>query len=200
MTAHQAQRILNRVRICGPSGSRVEAGLSEAELSGIESEFGFKFPPDLRLVLSLGLPTGEAFPPWRDLSRREELRGRLSWPLEGIHYDIEHNAFWYPAWGLRPANLEEAKAVATREVAKMPKLIPVYSHRYLAAEPCEPGNPVLSVHQTDIIYYGADLLDYVKREFGWLRPADSPDPSRRIRFWSDIIDAWGDFSDEANSP
>jgi hypothetical protein len=26
--------------------------------------------------------------------------------------------------------------------------------------PHEPGNPVLSVYQTDIIYYGNDLLDW----------------------------------------
>jgi len=197
MTKHQAKRILNRIRICGPSGSQVEPGLSEAELAAIEAEFAFKFPPDLRLVLSLGLPSGGGFPPWRDKSQRDELTGRLSWPLEGMQFDIEKNAFWYPRWGARPADIEEAKDLAAREVAKVPKLIPVYIHRYLPAEPCEAGNPVLSVHQTDIICYGADLADYVKREFGWLRPLDTPDPTRRIRFWSDIIDASGDFSDDS---
>jgi hypothetical protein len=182
MTKHQAKRILNRIRICGPSGSHVEPGLSEAELTAIEAEFAFEFPPDLRLVLSLGLPNGGNFPPWRDKSQREELRGRLSWPLESMQFDIENNAFWYPAWGARPASIEEAKAIVAREVATVQRLIPVYSHRYLPAEPCEAGNPVLSVYQTDIIYYGADLTDYVKCEFGWLRSVGSREPTRRIRF------------------
>ena len=199
MTKHQAKRILNRIRICGPSGSQVEPGLSEAELAAIEAEFAFKFPPDLRLVLSLGLPSGAGFPAWRDKSQREELKGRLNWPLESMQFDIDHNMFWYPSWGARPTSNEEAKAIAAREVTKVPKLIPVYVHRYLPTEPCEEGNPVLSVYQTDIIYYGADLADYVKREFGWLRPLDTPDPTRRIRFWSDIIDAWSDFSEEGTS-
>jgi len=41
--------------------------------------------------------------------------------------------------------------------------IPVYSHRYLPSEPKATGNPVLSVHQTDIIYYGNDLASYFSR-------------------------------------
>jgi hypothetical protein len=28
------------------------------------------------------------------------------------------------------------------------------------------GNPVFSVHQADIIYYGHDLEDYLRHEFG----------------------------------
>jgi hypothetical protein len=53
-------------------------------------------------------------------------------------------------------------------------------------EPSRPGNPVFSVHQTDIIHYGADLRDYLEREFladkeQGFRPVSSP--IRSIRFW-----------------
>jgi hypothetical protein len=42
------------------------------------------------------------------------------------------------------------------------------SHRYLPEKSHEPGNPVFSVYQADVIYYGADLIDYFEREFaGW---------------------------------
>ena len=33
-------------------------------------------------------------------------------------------------------------------------LVPVYSHRYLPAEPKRSCNAVLSVHQTDVVVYG----------------------------------------------
>jgi hypothetical protein len=50
-------------------------------------------------------------------------------------------------------------------------------------EPQGAGNPVFSVHQTDIIYYGFDLADYLRHEFNL--PGREPWPSqiRTIRFW-----------------
>ncbi|HEY6270031.1 MAG TPA: hypothetical protein VIX11_17150 [Candidatus Acidoferrum sp.] len=69
-------------------------------------------------------------------------------------------------------------------------MIPIFSHRFLPAEPATAGNPILSVYQTDIIYYGTDLASYFANEFkfpiaSWHDGENSP---RRIRFWSDIID------------
>jgi hypothetical protein len=56
-------------------------------------------------------------------------------------------------------------------------------HRMMPDEPREAGNPVFSVHQTDIIYYGFDLLDYLRNEFK-LRDRDPwPEKVRPIRFW-----------------
>lgn len=67
-------------------------------------------------------------------------------------------------------------------------MVPVYSHRYLLADPDRTGTPVLSMHQTDIIYYGADLLDYFQREFG--RPVPAPENRQyaTIPFWSYFLD------------
>jgi hypothetical protein len=45
------------------------------------------------------------------------------------------------------------------------RLIPIIGHRYLLAEPATAGYPVLSVYQSDIIVYGADLHDYLVFEF-----------------------------------
>jgi hypothetical protein len=82
-------------------------------------------------------------------------------------------------------------AVARAAVEAAPRLIPVFAHRYLPAEPEDAGNPVFSVHQTDIIHYGADLRSYLANEFG------TPDPTivivggtpRRIRLWTDLVEA-----------
>jgi len=53
----------------------------------------------------------------------------------------------------------------------------------VADEPLSPGNPVFSIHQTDIIWYGFDLQDYLRREFEMPRREPWPDEVRTIRFW-----------------
>src|SRR2546421_12678344 len=88
---------------------------------------------------------------------------------------------------LETANLDEAFQIARQAVAKAPVLIPICSHRFLPAEPCEAGNPVFSIHQTDIIYYGSDLLDYLQNEFSYYFQRSQYHLSgkpRAIRFWS----------------
>jgi hypothetical protein len=68
-------------------------------------------------------------------------------------------------------------------LAAAPKLIPVFLHRMMPDEPRKAGNPVFSVHQTDIIYYGHDLPDYLRQEFQVARWWTRPSEPRRIRFW-----------------
>lgn len=160
-------------------------GLTEREIAAVEKFLGVALPPDLAAFLAEGLPVGPRFPDWRDLGG-ERLRAQLDWPFDGIAFDIEHNGFWFEAWGPRPDALADAIAVARAHVAAAPKLIPLYAHRYLPAEPALAGNPVLSVYQTDIIVYGSNLRHYLAREFGG--PEAHETEVRRIRFWSDLID------------
>ena len=104
-----------------------------------------------------------------------------------MEFDIEHNAFWMPEWGEKPENLAAAFEIARRAVSKAPFLIPICSHRYLPASPLERGNPIFSVHQTDIIYYGADLLDYLQNEFKFYFGRENMQFSKEPRwidFWS----------------
>ncbi|GHO60945.1 hypothetical protein KSB_94200 [Ktedonobacter robiniae] len=74
---------------------------------------------------------------------------------------------------------------------------PFYSHRYLLAEPCAAGNPVLSIYQSDIIVYSVDLRDYLLTEFGDLIGTPTPYGSQltqekfaryqQIPFWGDFL-------------
>lgn len=92
-------------------------------------------------------------------------------------------------WGLKPTSYEDQKNIVQRELANQPKLIPIYSHRYIPDAPNLAGNPVFSVYQTDIIYYGFDLLDYFIKEFRLELPrlyAEDIEP-RKIKFWNKII-------------
>jgi hypothetical protein len=161
----------------------VGPGLTDSEIAAVETEFGFSFADDHRAFLAAGLPAGRGWPDWRH-GDRAQLRERLAWPVEGVLFDVAENEFWYEGWGPRPAESTEAVAAARRMLMTVPRLVPVYSHRYLPAGRSVSGHPVLSVMQTDIITYGADLVGYVRREFG---RDESADPGHAtIPFWRDL--------------
>jgi hypothetical protein len=70
-------------------------------------------------------------------------------------------------------------------------MVPVYGHRYLPAGRGTFGHPVLSMWQTDIVYYGVDLIDYVHQEFGgpgMNRTDPRRDPQGSVAFWLDLLD------------
>jgi hypothetical protein len=166
-------------------GVSLEKGLSSAEMASLEDLCGFSWPPDLRVFLQLALPTGSGFPNWR--GSYEAIRELLALPVEGICFDIEWNDFWFSAWGTRPKDMKAALATARSFVEDVPRLVPVYFHRFLPSEPLESGNPVLSVHQTDIIIYGNDLPGYFHQEFRVPLPSWARSVSRSIRFWDQIV-------------
>ncbi|MGX8903947.1 hypothetical protein ACR820_01475 [Streptomyces netropsis] len=159
LTPEAARGLQNLLR------AQIGPGLSERELDAVEDRFGFTFSADHRVFLAAGLPHGSRrWPDWRN-GDPEDLAARLSQPVEGVLFDVEHNAFWHPVWGPRPAETSDALQIAQSELATVPQLVPVYSHRYLPGTAGEWGHPVLSVHQTDIIFYGNDLADYIRHEF-----------------------------------
>jgi hypothetical protein len=159
-----------------------DPGLTDLEVEATEKKFNFRFPPDLRAFLQTVMPTYIGFHDWRSADEAR-LREMLNWPLHGCLFDVEHNNFWLPEWGKRPELLSDAFKIATEMIAEAPKLIPIYSHRFISEEPYEAGNPVLSVYQMDIIYYGFDLDDYLRHEFNLNGRKEWPDQVRSIRFW-----------------
>ena len=68
-------------------------------------------------------------------------------------------------------------------------MVPVYAHRYLPAGRGSFGHPVLSMWQTDVIYYGLDLADYMHQEFDEVRGEadDSWNPRATSFFWRDLL-------------
>ncbi len=158
-------------------------GYTQSELDDAQAKYGLVFPPDLVSLFRDRRPVRGY--DWR--SDEKEIREMLKWPLEGLLFDLEHNALWWAEWGERPGTPEGRAEVLTNVVKAAPKLIPLVSHRYLPAEPHEAGNPVLSVYQADTIYYGADLVDYFEREFGDAR-RPWPKEIKHIRFWSDLVE------------
>lgn len=162
------------------AGMEFTVGLTDIEIERAEAAYGFCFPPDLRAFLQA------ASPMYYDWHAEDDahIRRAMSEPLDGILFDVEHNGFWLPEWGLRPDALEEAKATVTHLVEQAPRLIPIYAHRMMPDRPCESGNPVFSVYQTDIIYYGFDLDDYFRHEFNLPDRKPWPAEVRPIEFWN----------------
>ncbi|QDT91758.1 SMI1/KNR4 family protein [Gimesia algae] len=202
----EADKLQDALTLLHKRGIQLDRGLSDSEFEVLETRFDFQFPPDLRSLLQSAVPVGVdpnrqggTFPDWRSCDFNTLLE-RLNWPFDGMAFDIENNVFWLDEWGAKPIDLAEAIKIARDHVEAAPKLIPLYAHRYIPAEPNIAGNPVFSVHQTDIIYYGQDLWDYIEQEFGeheegWyggqryadFTPEQYHSVHRCIPFWSDLV-------------
>ena len=179
------------IKLLKDKGLYFEKGLTDEELITVEAEFNITFPPDLQLLLCMALPVSKGFVNWRmALSYRkyeQEVTDRINWPLEGMFFDISNNVFWDSRWGEKPVKFEEQKEIAIINYKQYPKLIPIYSHRYIPDVPHEAGNPVFSVYQMDIIYYGFDLATYFRNEFHIKLPEylEIPYAPKVIEFWSE---------------
>jgi hypothetical protein len=159
-------------------------GLTDAEFARIEDEFAFRFADDHRAFLAAGLPSGRGWPDWRGTDR-DALRDRLAAPVEGVLFDIAQNDFWYGGWGRRPAGGDEAVNKARGYLLTAPRMVPLYSHRYLPAGLS--GHPVLSIFQTDVVSYGDDLADWLHREFKLGSAAGGAGRRPTVPFWRDLV-------------
>ena len=191
MTKSQTKQIIN---LLTHKGVLFDEGLSDLETKEIEEMFDIKFPEDLKQFLQLGLPVNDRFINWRqglkDKEVADKIIGMINWPLEGMLFDIEHNAFWVDSWGEKPVDFESQAEIAKRNYYTYPKLIPIYGHRFIPSEPNEAGNPVFSIVEMDIIYYGYDLATYFAHEFHFKLNSsfEIPDHNKReIRFWSSCV-------------
>jgi hypothetical protein len=136
-----------------------DPGLTDLEVEATEKKFNFRFPPDLRAFLQTVMPAHIGFHDWRD-GNEAWLRLQLEGPRQQYLAGIDH--FWLPEWGGRPESLADAREIVRAKIAEAPKLIPIYGGCYIAEEPHEPGNPVFSVSQMEVIYAGFDLDDYLR--------------------------------------
>ncbi|WP_232661713.1 hypothetical protein [Pseudonocardia sp. TRM90224] len=168
----------------------IQHGLTDAEFDEIELQYGFEFAIDHRAFLAEGLPVwtkGDdhpdkaswGWPNWRD-GDREELQAQADHP-ETVILRAVRDGHWPDGWKRRPADPELAVAEARSRLADVPRMIPVYAHRYLPAGRDTSGRSVLSIHALhDILVYGLDLADYVDQEFRTRQQVDVP-------FWRDYL-------------
>jgi hypothetical protein len=167
----------------------VRAGYSQSEIEDIQNRWNLRFPPDLVDLMRQRRPLlGDGFD-WLKATP-EEIQRKLDWPYEGFLFDVRYNDLWWPEWGPKPISGAEQAATLSEVIAKAPKLIPLDSHRYLPEMPFESGNPVFSVWQSDVVYYGENLADWIvceEKRWGAGRPVDPENPAKEIPFWSKAV-------------
>lgn len=168
-----------------PTREQWISGYTSGELEMAQERYGLRFPPDLIELLLDRRPLDG----WDWRNDDAGIRRALSHPLDGLLFDLEHNDLWWPEWGERPSSPEERARVLTAVVGAAPRLMPLIAHRYIPETPREVGNPVFSVMQSDVIYYGANLAEYFANEFAyeWGATFNIGSP-RRIPFWSDLVE------------
>ncbi|CAJ1347406.1 unnamed protein product [Effrenium voratum] len=138
---------------------KMTEGLSDEEFEKLEKRYDFRFPPDLKEFLQVGVPVGGSWHNWHVLALDEVIRDSVA---DVLRYEctpedeeaLEDLGDWAPE-GER--TLENAQAMA-----KAHPLIPIYAHRCIPTKPYECGLPVLSMHQCDdIIVYGENFWAWV---------------------------------------
>lgn len=160
------------------------APLTTAEIDAAEQRHQLRLPPDLRTLLQHATPAGGLWPDWRSPAAVE---ASLAWPWEGMRFHVESGVFWLPRFGPRPESLSDALRIARTHYDAAPRLIPVYAHRYIPETPHRAGNPILSVHQTDIIPCGRDLGDWIEREFHPNPGRPGPSTDADLGLWTVIM-------------
>jgi hypothetical protein len=177
----------------------LEPGLSDLEVAQIEARYDIRFPPDLCRLLQRVLPVSDFWVDWRDDSEKT-IRAILDRPIEGICSDIVRTSFWRREWGRRPPSMQEALEVARAKLAEAPRLIPISPDLYIPDDPHLEGNPVFSVHETDVFYFGYDLASFFVHQLSFdplklsrqsgLYPDWIAKKPRPIRLWSSFVDSF----------
>jgi hypothetical protein len=178
------------------SGVEFLPGLTNYEIELIEASGEFLFPSDLRLFLQAGHPFSHSFTLWRHYLREGQIRSLIEEAPASIIESVRSGRFWFPKWGPRPSEKDEACSLATRSLAEAPKLIPIYSHICLPDFPLASANPLFSVRAEDVIHGPPDLWSYLEHLAQAIRdpdhwshanfPSYSPE-YRHIPFWTDLV-------------
>ncbi|URE42679.1 hypothetical protein MUK42_25201 [Musa troglodytarum] len=168
-------------------------GLSEAELARLEADLAFSFPPDLRAILALAVPSGSGFPDWR--APRPTL---LRLPVAAATVQVARGALWPRSWGRRPADPSRAIRRARAALRRAPLLLPLFGRCYIPCFPSLAGNPVFYVDEARVFCCALDLADFFQRYSAVLRCPESSShlrilhatsaagiSPRWIEFWSD---------------
>lgn len=162
-------------------------GLNNNEISQIETVYNIVFPDIYKQFLREKLPISNGFYNWRDFSEKNiktisEIINKPTETLKELWSEIE----WSENWGNIPISENYKKNAIFSKIEKAPKIIPIYSHRYIPCIGDDP--PILSIYDTDVIYYGKNLVDYLNNEFFNHKIDNILKNYDYIPFWSDLME------------
>ena len=169
-------------------GVEFAIGLSDEELCWIEHKYEITFPKDLRSFYKEALPISRGFYNWRDKCNENVLsiKNAMKMPVKGI-VENSDEIDWSEEWGEEPSNFNERKKIIENMVLEAPKLIPIFSHRYMASISSE-SLPIFSIYGTDIICFAKNISDYFLVEFKIKQNSIFMNNEvSYIPFWSDLL-------------
>lgn len=164
------------------TGVLFSQGLTNSEMKKTEEIYEIRFPDSLRTFYSTALPISKdntKFPKWNDFSPQNisYISQLISAPYKWLKQDID-SGFWLSKWDRK--TMDELFENA-------PKLIPIYSHRYVPMlNHSDP--PIISTVGRDTICYGVSLEDYLFREFCDGNTVFEEMKVPYIPLWSDILE------------
>lgn len=165
-----------------------EVGLTFDEIARIEEIYGIIFPRRLQNFLMTALPISEGFYNWRNTKKENiaYIKSKMNQPATYIN-EMPKEIYWCENWGEEPEDEEAFTREVKKRLGVAPKLIPIFSHRYMPVI----GNdnpPIISVHGGDVIYMGENLDSYFKVEFGGKDQKKIKfSKINPISFWSDLM-------------
>ncbi len=173
-------------------GADGSTGLTNKKLAELERVVGVQLPFEVGLLLVMGVPDTDGWRQWGE-NPAEQFKEWNTWLVEGVMFDVEHNAFWLSSWGLRPDEQAHRLEIVEAAVAAAPPLLPIYGHRCIPltkarGEESAESNPVLSVYQTDLVVYGTDVADWLHNEFDVPLPLWPKTADRWFPLWSELIE------------
>jgi hypothetical protein len=182
------ERDLEEFRASGVGGAtwaastRWKPGMSQVEIDAVEQFFGAKFPEDYRAFLATlnattkpatwylfegdtlqPAPPRHIFTDWID--GRADIKRAQDELIAGIMFDVEKSAFWNDAWGERPKDKDAREQHVKSLMDAAPKLIPLHSHRFLIAGLDLEPSPVVSIMQSDVIYFADSIESCLDADF-----------------------------------
>ena len=171
-------------------GIQFKNGLTDDEINKIEEIYEIVLPEWLRKFYCLGVPFSEEnnlFPLWSDFSDTniEKIKERMQKPYKLFAREVQ-DGFWHTSWGSRPESQEEVLQKFGELSLVAPRLIPLYSHRYMPLIDGVDDPPIISTVGSDTIYYGCNLHDYLQNEFlneEFVIPTDYI----KVPFWDDLV-------------
>ena len=165
-----------------------QKGLKEEEILRIEEIYNIFLPTELKEVLEQVLPIATGFYNWRNFSEKniQYITQAIERPIKEFYRDAAE-IYWNDDWGEEPRNNKEIEKIVRTKLSHAPKLIPIYTHRYV---PMIEGknNPVFSIHGVDVICYGKRIDEYFQIEFGE-KKQESIEYSKikQVPFWTEVI-------------
>jgi hypothetical protein len=104
-------------------------------------------------------------------------------PVDGVMFEVEHAEFWWPSWGTVPERMADRLAIARRELAKVPRLVPLWGNEFVGSSD---DSPILRIVQTDLFMEWLSLTDLAVGVYGG--PYGANYQAGTVEFWSELYE------------